>query len=64
MPMLEQAKRMEKFESELDELIDRTHSSGINYWDMLKVFLIACQRLQMQADAEYHAKYRQGKGAK
>jgi len=52
---------MEKFETELDELIDRVHGSGMSYWEVLRVFLNVCQRLQMQADAEYYAKRGQRK---
>ena len=59
--MLDKAQQMEKFETELDELIDRVHSSGVSYWEILRVFLNVCQRLQMQADAEYHVKRGQKK---
>ena len=59
--MLDQAQQMEKFEAELDELIDRVHGSGVSYWEILRTFLNVCQRLQMQADTEYHAKRGQRK---
>ena len=59
--MLDHVRQMEKFETELDELIDRGHGSGMSYWEILRVFLNVCQRLQMQADAEYHVKRGQRK---
>lgn len=48
--------QIEGFELELDRLINEAYKSGINYWQILKVFLSICQRLQMQADIEYHVK--------
>jgi len=60
--MLDKAQQMEKFEAELDELIDSGHGSGMSYWEILRIFLNVCQRLQMQTDAEYHTKRGQGKG--
>lgn len=47
---------IEMFESEVDRLVDVGHRQGLNYWQILKVFLVRCVTLQMQADVEYRVK--------
>lgn len=43
-------------ETEVDKLIMVCHRQGLNYWQILKIFLDRCQILQMRADAEYYLK--------
>jgi len=50
---------LEEFELKLNDLIHEAHKSGVNYWEVLRIFLNICQHLQMQADAEYYAKQKE-----
>lgn len=54
--MTEDADAVECFEFELDGIINRGHRSGLNYWQILRMFLSHCVSLQMQADVEYYLK--------
>ena len=47
---------MELAELEIDRLIGVCHKQGLNYWEILGLFLNKCLTLQMMADAEYHLK--------
>uniref|UniRef100_A0A6H2A3T1 Uncharacterized protein n=1 Tax=viral metagenome TaxID=1070528 RepID=A0A6H2A3T1_9ZZZZ len=40
-------------EDELDILVHKAHHSGMNYWDILKVFMKRCSTLAMQSESEY-----------
>ena len=47
---------IELAEEEIDKLIAVCHKQGLNYWEILGIFLERCQSLRLQADAEYHLK--------
>ncbi len=34
-------------------LVEVAHRQGVNYWEILRIFLKACLTLQMLADVEY-----------
>ena len=53
---MDNAELIENAEIDLDRLILVFHKSGLNYWQILKVFLARCVTLQMQADIEYNLK--------
>lgn len=50
------AETIELFELDVDRLINVGHNQGLNYFQLLKVFLSHCVQLQMQAEMEYFAK--------
>lgn len=47
---------VEDAEIDLDRLIVVFHKNGLNYWEILRMFLDYCPKLLMQADCEYHLK--------
>lgn len=47
---------IELLESEVDLIINKSHKSGLNYWQIFKVFLSRCLGLMAQSEAEYYAK--------
>jgi len=47
---------LELLESELDFLVNKAHKSGLNYWQILDIFLRACVTLHLQATSEYRVK--------
>ena len=50
-----ESETIELAEAEVDRLIAVCHKS-LNYWQILRIFLNACIKLQMQADCEYFLK--------
>ena len=46
----------ELLESEAEFLIEKAHRSGMNYWQVLKIFLVKVESLVMRADQEYFMK--------
>ena len=54
--MPDNAETIELFEVDIDRLINAGHKQGLNYFQLLKVFLSYCVQLQMQAEMEYFAK--------
>lgn len=42
--------------SALDEAILEAHNGMLSFWEILRVFLDYCQRLQTKAEAEYYLK--------
>ena len=49
---------IELAESEIEFLIEKAHRSGLNYWQILKIFLVKVETLVMRADEEYWLKKR------
>jgi len=47
---------IEMFETDLDRLIMVGHKEGLNYWQLLDIFLRACVQLHLEASAEYQMK--------
>ena len=47
---------IELFEIDVDRLVNVGRKQGLNYWQILTVFLARCVSLQMQAEAEYRVK--------
>lgn len=47
---------IEGMESSLQQLEFEYHTRGLNYWSELRVLLNECQKLQIQADAEFWRK--------
>ncbi len=45
--------QLELAESEVVRLIDVAHRQGLNYWQILDIFLRACVNLHLQASTEY-----------
>lgn len=45
---------IEAAEDRLDDFIQKSHSSGLPYWLVLKVLVSRIPTLMMQSDAEYH----------
>ena len=43
---------IEKFEGELFNLLEKTHKSGLSYYEILKLYLNILQKLILQVDAE------------
>ena len=43
-------------EDELDIIVHKARRSGMNYWEILKVFMKRCMTLMMQSEAEYRTK--------
>jgi len=50
------AELIELLEDELDLIVNKAHKSGLNFWQILRVFLEHCCRLQLQAEAEFWKK--------
>ncbi len=44
---------LDLLKSEFDFLIEKSHRSGLSFWQILKVILSRIETLVMQADAEY-----------
>ena len=44
---------VEGLEDELDIIVHKARHSGMNYWEILKVFLKRCSTLAMQSESEY-----------
>lgn len=44
---------IETAETELDRLISIMHNSGLNYWEILKLFVMKSETLLMMSQAEY-----------
>ena len=49
---MDNAKAIELAELDVDRLISVMHQQ-LNYWQILRIFLIACDNLYIKADAEY-----------
>ena len=49
---------IEDAEIDLGRLIMVFHKNGLNYWEILRMFLDYCPKLQLQAEAEYQSKLR------
>lgn len=47
---------LENAEFDLHILIETTHSRGLNYWQILRLFLKAVDALVMKADCEWWMK--------
>lgn len=47
---------IELAEQECERLIEVCHKQGLNYWEILRIFLIACQDLYLKAEVEYRLK--------
>jgi hypothetical protein len=43
-------------DKELEFIIQKAHNSGLNYWQILKIFLRKVEMLVMLADTEYWLK--------
>ena len=43
-------------EDEVGLLIMKSHHSGMNYWQILNVFMKCCLELMVQSEVEYHVK--------
>ena len=52
------AETLELAELEVARLVEVCHHSGLTYWEILGIFLDYCQKLLIQADAEYYMKQR------
>ena len=56
MSLTIQADLMEETELELTRLIWRQHNAGLNFWELMKIFLDYTQKLAMQSEGEYAQK--------
>lgn len=54
--MSERPDLLEKAEIDTRHLIDVFHVQGLNYWQILRIFLNSCVQLQIMADAEFYLK--------
>ena len=54
--MMDKPELIEKAECELDDWIKRCHTSGLNYWEILRLILLSAPKLMMQAEAEKFVK--------
>jgi len=54
--MPDDADAIEQLEIDVDMLVNAGHKQGLNYWQILKVFLVRCVDLYIQAEAEHHVK--------
>lgn len=52
----EDSNTIELAEIEVARLVDVFHKQGLNYWEILRIFLSTCLTLQMLADTEYWMK--------
>ena len=52
--MSNKADASELAEQDVERLIEICHKRGLNYWELLKIFLVACQDLQMKSEIEYY----------
>ena len=50
------ADTIELAETEVARLIEVCHRQGLSYWQILRLFLLACHNLYIQTDAEYWLK--------
>ena len=54
--MPDNADTIELAETEINRLVGVIHSQGLSYWQILRLFLLACQNLYIQADTDYWLK--------
>jgi len=54
--MVDNPELIELLETEVDFLISKAHKSGLNFWQILRVFLLRCEGLMIQSEAEYYQK--------
>lgn len=55
---MDEAELTELTENEVEFIIEKSHRSGLNYWQILKIFLVKVESLVMRADTEYFLKLR------
>uniref|UniRef100_A0A6M3KV12 Uncharacterized protein n=1 Tax=viral metagenome TaxID=1070528 RepID=A0A6M3KV12_9ZZZZ len=54
--MPDDADAIEQLEIDVDMLVNAGHKQGLNYRQILRVFLVKCMDLQIQAEAEHYMK--------
>ena len=56
--MVDDAKTLELAEIEVNRLINVIHKQGVDYRQITRILLIACETLMAMADAEYYIRQR------